>query len=320
MLNLKILRTARKLTQKDLAQALETTQQTIGRWESGKAQPSISDLGKIAALFKCSVDDILGVQAPPPRRRDVVLCKISPFWGNLGIKLNPTSPIKWYPISNEERMRLHEELPALQDGGFIGVTTNNNRELLIRPSAVNQILMVDDNCDAYHDWAVVRDDYQGLPIEMYQGLEALLAAEYDEGEWDALPHAKQIELLALARDFDFFDESNATPKDTKGADGHDLRCLNFDELSSFLTELRIHFVDGVMESYQPDSKDLDTLYYNGNNPNCLAGVISMSSRHGDFDSYISTSRVALFDAPFLRVNEAMGEHSEMEGIGEPDVY
>ena len=58
---LKELRASRKWTQSDLAKKLNVSQQTIGSWEVGRAEPNSDALAKIAALFGTSVDYLLGI-------------------------------------------------------------------------------------------------------------------------------------------------------------------------------------------------------------------------------------------------------------------
>lgn len=48
------------LTQTEIANKLNTTQQTIGRWLNGNCEPDINSLIVLADLFGCSVDYLLG--------------------------------------------------------------------------------------------------------------------------------------------------------------------------------------------------------------------------------------------------------------------
>ena len=56
---LKELRNQKKLTQTELAQALNVSKGTIGNWEAGHRQPDHSALSKLADFFGVSVDYIL---------------------------------------------------------------------------------------------------------------------------------------------------------------------------------------------------------------------------------------------------------------------
>lgn len=57
---LKDLRTEKKLTQRELAQALSVTVPTLSHWECGYQEPSYSDLILISQFFNVSTDYLLG--------------------------------------------------------------------------------------------------------------------------------------------------------------------------------------------------------------------------------------------------------------------
>lgn len=58
--NLKILRESRGLSQEALADELgDTSRQTIGAWESGRFNPPICKLIKVAEFFDVTVDSLL---------------------------------------------------------------------------------------------------------------------------------------------------------------------------------------------------------------------------------------------------------------------
>ena len=63
MLNeqIRTLRTARNMTQVDLAKVLNVTKQSVSNWENDNIQPSIDMLVKIASYFSVSCDYLLGI-------------------------------------------------------------------------------------------------------------------------------------------------------------------------------------------------------------------------------------------------------------------
>ena len=67
---LKELRFEKDLTQKELADKLHVSFQTVSKWENGENEPDISTLKELAALFNCSVDYLIGSEnkevAPAP--------------------------------------------------------------------------------------------------------------------------------------------------------------------------------------------------------------------------------------------------------------
>lgn len=57
---LKELRTLKGLTQKDLADKLHVSFQTVSKWENGENEPDIATLKELASMFNCSVDYLIG--------------------------------------------------------------------------------------------------------------------------------------------------------------------------------------------------------------------------------------------------------------------
>ena len=60
MNSLKALRTARDWTQQDLAERLNTTRQSVARYESGDRNIEIPIILKLCEIFGCSADYLLG--------------------------------------------------------------------------------------------------------------------------------------------------------------------------------------------------------------------------------------------------------------------
>lgn len=54
------LRKEKNLTQKQLAEAINTSQANISRWEQGIIEPSISECCKLADFFNVSIDYLFG--------------------------------------------------------------------------------------------------------------------------------------------------------------------------------------------------------------------------------------------------------------------
>lgn len=58
--NIKLLRSARKMTQSDLAERVGVTNATISSYEVGTRMPSFEVLVKLAQVFRVSTDNLLG--------------------------------------------------------------------------------------------------------------------------------------------------------------------------------------------------------------------------------------------------------------------
>lgn len=59
MSQLALLRTRANLTQEAVAEALRVDRSAVAKWETGKAYPKTGKLPQLAALYGCSIDDLL---------------------------------------------------------------------------------------------------------------------------------------------------------------------------------------------------------------------------------------------------------------------
>lgn len=57
--NLKQLRLANNISQKELAEKLDTTVKTVSHWETGYCEPSITQIIQLCIIFDVSTDDLL---------------------------------------------------------------------------------------------------------------------------------------------------------------------------------------------------------------------------------------------------------------------
>lgn len=94
MLKLKEIRTAKNLSQKEVASKINLTAHNIGDWERGKCEPSIYYLSLLADQFGCSVDYLLG------REDD---------FGN--VTVTTASPSAALTPDEQELLKLYKKLP-----------------------------------------------------------------------------------------------------------------------------------------------------------------------------------------------------------------
>ena len=57
--NLKYIRKSRKLSQKELADLINVSFQTISHWESGYTEPSIEQIKKLIAILNSDYEELL---------------------------------------------------------------------------------------------------------------------------------------------------------------------------------------------------------------------------------------------------------------------
>lgn len=65
---IKIERTKRKISQAKLGEILQITQQAVGKWEKGLAEPDSKMIVQLADLFGCTTDYLLGRE----ERKDLI--------------------------------------------------------------------------------------------------------------------------------------------------------------------------------------------------------------------------------------------------------
>ncbi len=62
--NLSVKRTEKKISQKDMSEAIGVAQSTYSLYEKGAREPNISKIIKIAEVLCVSVDELFGVNSP----------------------------------------------------------------------------------------------------------------------------------------------------------------------------------------------------------------------------------------------------------------
>ena len=70
------LRNRQNLTQSELAERLEMSEQQVFRWENGKSEPSLEAMVKLAKVFDVTGDYLLGLSDDPRGNRAVELREI----------------------------------------------------------------------------------------------------------------------------------------------------------------------------------------------------------------------------------------------------
>ncbi len=69
--NLKEIRTAHRMTQKDLAQLLNVSAQAVSRWENDEVEPSLEALHRISDIFSITLDELFGKAPQEPAQPEV---------------------------------------------------------------------------------------------------------------------------------------------------------------------------------------------------------------------------------------------------------
>ena len=69
---IKKLRNEKGLTQKDLANLVNVTFQTVSKWENDENEPDVSTLRRLSQLFGCSMDDLLSEEESVEEEQQIV--------------------------------------------------------------------------------------------------------------------------------------------------------------------------------------------------------------------------------------------------------
>jgi transcriptional regulator with XRE-family HTH domain len=104
-LRLKEYRTARGVTQGQLAQAVGVTTAAVGKWERGDNQLKLSDAAAVADLLGCSLDELAGRTPPDDPGRGGV----DAAWAALG-------PAGREKLADYARLLVQDELAAREGG------------------------------------------------------------------------------------------------------------------------------------------------------------------------------------------------------------
>lgn len=291
------LRTTLGVPMADFAKALGVSEQVIGQWESGEAEPGVPALRDIATLLGTNVDDLMDFATSGRRITsqhwvpgdDAIF---DGFWGRIGLLLPGETNCTWYPVTFAEYSQITDSLSIEHaEPQWLVVSTLNNRKLLINPALIRRIRLLDDAADRPEDdaWQLGWDSEQGLTPELYRAL-----GEYftDELAFDTSnsPVAQQVIHTLIAQ--------------------HDLTSA---KVMNLISDTHVHLASGTTANVRAANADIYNLVLDA-----YAGMplgISLSTRDSEEENHFSPSQVALVDIPLLQYQTAEIEASaEMEGV------
>jgi len=304
MKKFKEFRQAHGYTQGKVAEMLRTTQQTIARWESGQAEPSLAALRDIAVIFSTSVDDLLGTN--PFSDAAVTNSYFSlddseeHFWGHLGVLLPGERYTRWYPITLKQARYVEAAIIQLDSQEpWLAVSTLNNRMLLINVPEVHRIYVLDDNADPVSDdWELGWDSYQGHSLEVYRALSNWAMGTPDDEEEFSDPFKEGLEELIK--------EENLTEE----------------LVHERVIDTHLHFTNGQLHRCTPDQ---DKLFSALIQAKCSSSslVFDLSEPDEGLASYVPGKVIRMLDMPLYQVIDAAKQEREelerIEAVAETEV-
>ena len=153
-MKLKEIRSRIGLTQKQLADQMDTTQQTIARWETGKTVLNVDQIRDLCVVLGCTADELLGWEAEPDEMRTSPFSSVGseePF-GALHMKM--AFGDRLYPVGDEARQSLLSQMDDFdpinggQTLGWLHTWSLDNKLLLINPAYLRRFRLISDEVEA----------------------------------------------------------------------------------------------------------------------------------------------------------------------------
>lgn len=291
------LRTTLGVPLAEFAKALGVSEQLVGQWESGNAEPDLPMLRDIATLFGTNVDDLLDYIANGRKMASHHWipgedATFDGFWGRLGLLLPEETNCRWYPITFAEYSQLTDALSTEHaEPQWLVVSTLNNRKLVINPALIRRFRLLEDAAVAPQDdaWQLGWDSAEGLAPELYRALGEYFADELAFATNNSPAAQQAIHNLIVNHQLD-------GPKTLQR-----------------VGTSHIHLASGSMSSLQLANTDLYNLVLDA-----YVGMpvgISLRSQYSAEHNHFAPQQVALIDIPLLQYQAAEIEASaEMESI------
>jgi hypothetical protein len=115
-----------------------------------KSKRSLADLRDLAVILGASANDLLGTSGgvrPAIAHYWAGLQEgaADGWWGNVGVEFARQKFSKWYPITVRQATDIGQSLEDVtSESDWITVATLNDRLLLLRPTAIDSICLLDE--------------------------------------------------------------------------------------------------------------------------------------------------------------------------------
>lgn len=327
MKRLRELRESLKLTQEELAKSLNTTQQTIARWESGKSQPNISALKDLAVIFGTSVDDLLEYSKSGKKMYSATHWLIGKehdgAWGHIGIKIANNNFI-CFPITANVVNFLENSLANIdKDGEWILFPTVANQYVAFQPENVTKVMFIDEAVDMFDDECNFLYPYYGYSLELYRAFMTI-----EDGNLSKEDTKKFIDIYSKksnSKNIDINEKSffnNFMKKlkklfNNQASENLIITAINtfleenlFDEekYSKYMTDINVYYTNGKKETFYNND---DLLISNLDQIKDSEGqrMIQMEDLE-DTSVFIPVSKIAMITMPYITVLDKEKEFEE----------
>jgi len=275
MNQIKSLRKRAGYTQKKMAEMLDTTQQSIARWENGTVEPSLSAVRDMAMIFGTSIDNIMRSDNSPidielsvSRLNFEEATDNSKHWGIVGISYENAPKTYWYPITKGQLINIYNYLSEDETGWF-NIITLNNRIISINSKLISDIKLCSDDADPIDNEKITIEEYVGYPLELYRVLSEKPYADENEFDWSSNCSKKLLTIIDR-----FLDEYSLHDDDLLNQKLHYTTIhrkgnlpytywandIQLTELVYYFSQqiiprfLNINYIDGQIENFYPENQ------------------------------------------------------------------
>jgi len=301
MNKIKEFRTQLRLTQKDLATLMNTTQQTIGRWENGTSEPSLSNLRDLAYKLGTTTSALLG--EPLASRQSShyhLMLKQEPdgldgFWGNLGILPEHHATSIWYPITLgtvcDTSDKIEDDTPFMFE-------SLNNKLVFINPKHIKRFVTLDDAADPFpNDWEVTWHESGYESPEIYDALEIYMHETYwkeDPDPDNSLSDSLRAVVKKMVEEYK----------------------LDEDAILQLTNGIRVFYADGSMESYILSDFSSAVALYAELGLKFIPTTVVIED--DDFTISLPMNAISVIEFPLAKVKEAMKDLEDFDMLDDGD--
>ena len=304
------IRTILHIKEEDIAKATSITLLRLREIEAGDSATK-AELRDIAACLGTSTNCIDGTYFFPPQvsRPELILDVysgdrdrnvMSGFWGHVGIQPVHSDTFLWFPITD----KTHDIICERMEKCRLIVPCMNNKLLYVNLQNINNIVLLEDTCDApeFANWDPAIGEGE-IPLVVYETLEDFLYYT----DIDQVPPADEISPALFRYMKDLIDEEKWTKED----------------ITKVTQEIVIRYSDGRLLT---NSIDLD-------NDNGIVDQIEMVYAFGepavnekytyfcDYNeaiTYINTDNISVIELPLVQTESAIYK-GQMEALEEETI-
>lgn len=177
-MNLKRYRKRLGFTQQDLAKELNTTQQTIARWENGKTAVNADQIRDLCLVLHCSAEELLGVRNADHARTSSRLPRLKDEFPYGTLRLELVHETREYPISLEARESIINQMANLDslrgdnhERAWVYSWSLDNKIIWINPRYLRELTAISDDVEEMpkYEHPVVYQAIENWEIERPSG-------------------------------------------------------------------------------------------------------------------------------------------------------